>query len=277
MPNPYQVIFTEWSPPIFLTLAVPICGLIYLRGWAAIRRTRPMQFPAWRLAAFLGGLATIWAALASPLDGFADALLSAHMVEHLLLMSVAPPLLLLGAPQVPLLRGLPHFLTARVLGPLLSMHALRRLGRFLTAPVTAWLAMNLIFLGWHIPRAYDFALEHEAWHDFEHICFLASSILFWWPIVRPWPSNEQALGWRLLPYLVGADIVNTILSAFLAFCDRPLYAYYATQPNPFNICPLSDQIAGAAVMWVAGSLIFLVPAVAATVRLLDGASRLKSA
>jgi cytochrome c oxidase assembly factor CtaG len=199
------------------------------------------------------------------------------MVEHLLLMSFAPPLLLLGWPVVPLLRGLPRFVTVNVLGPLVRLQTLRRFGHFLITPLVAWLAMNLIFLGWHLPAAYDFALEHEHWHEFEHLCFLGTSILFWWPLIRPWPTRESYAGWLLLLYLVMADIVNTVLSAFLAFCDRPVYGYYVREPNAFHISPLSDQRAGAVVMWVIGSLIFLVPAVVLTLKLLqsEGADRAK--
>jgi cytochrome c oxidase assembly factor CtaG len=160
-----------------------------------------------------------------------------------------------------------------VLGPLLRLKALRTLGRFLTTPVVAWLAMNLIFLGWHVPSAYDFALEHERWHDFEHICFMSASILFWWPLIRPWPTSARYPGWYMLPYLVGADIVNTALSAFLAFCDRPVYVYYLAQPNPFDISPMADQVTGAVIMWVIGSMVFLIPAVFITVRLLQQDSR----
>ena len=219
------------------------------------------------------GLAMIWVAIASPLDGFADALLSAHMVEHLLLMSFAPPLLLLSWPVVPLLRGMPRLVRIYVFGPLIRRKGLRNLGHVLIAPLVAWLAMNLVFLGWHVPTAYDFALENERWHEFEHICFLATSILFWWPVIHPWPTQRLFTGWFLLLYLVMADIVNTLLSAFLAFCDRPVYGYYLREPNAFGISPLADQRAGAVVMWVVGSLIFLVPAVVVTFRLLQPKER----
>jgi cytochrome c oxidase assembly factor CtaG len=265
----YRAIFDDWSPPLFLTTALLITAALYTRGWYAIRKTRPTLFPTWRLVTFNLGIATIWLSIASPMDGFADALLSAHMVEHLLLMSFVPPLLLLGYPQVPLLRGLPHLFTVRILAPFLRIKWLRTLGHFLTKPVVAWLAMNLTFLAWHIPAAYDFALEHEHWHEFEHICFLATSILFWWPLIRPWPTTSRYPGWIMLPYLVAADIVNTALSAFLAFCDRPVYSYYLEHPNPFNISPKTDQVTGAVIMWVLGSLIFLVPAVFVTFRLLQ--------
>src|SRR5271170_1968994 len=174
MSSASRAIFAEWSPPIVLTGTLILIGIVYLRGWVAIRKTRPSQFPLWRLGAFVLGLATIWVSIASPLDGFADALLSAHMVEHLLLMSFVPPLLLLGYPQVPLLRGIPHAIIVRILAPFLRMKWLRALGHFLTKPIVAWLAMNLTFLAWHLPAAYDFALEHEHWHEFEHICFLTT-------------------------------------------------------------------------------------------------------
>ena len=269
MPPEYRVIFEQWSPPLFLTTAILLSAIVYTCGWFAIRKTRSALFPTWRLAAFLLGLATIWLSIASPLDGFADALLSAHMVEHLLLMSFVPPLLLLGYPVVPLLRGLPHGVIVHLIAPLIRSKLLRSLGHFLTTPLVAWLAMNLIFLGWHVPAAYDFALEHEPWHDFEHICFLGSAILFWWPIIQPWPSRARHGGWFTLLYLVSADIVNTVLSAFLAFCDRPVYSYYLRQPNSFNISPLSDQIVGAVAMWVVGSLVFLVPVVMIAMNLLQ--------
>jgi putative membrane protein len=276
MSSEFEAIFDEWSPPVFVTAMVFLSAIVYARGWFEVRKTRSSQFPAWRLAAFFLGLTTVWLAIASPLDGFADVMLSAHMVEHLLLMSFVPPLLLLGDPQVPLLRGLPRALIVRLLSPLFRLKALRVLGRFLTTPVIAWLVMNLLFLGWHVPSAYDFALEHEGWHDFEHICFLGSSILFWWPIIRPWPTSARYPGWVMIPYLVGADIVNTALSAFLAFCGRPVYDYYLTQSNPFHASPMTDQMAGAVIMWVIGSLVFLIPAVFVTVRLLQQDSKLQA-
>lgn len=269
MPPAYRAVFAEWSPPVFLTGALIVAAIVYTRGWIAIRRTRAAQFSVWRLGSFLLGLGVIWVSIASPLDGFADALLSAHMVEHLLLMSFAPPLLLLGYPVVPLLRGLPRVVVVSMLGPLMRSVRLRRLGHWLITPIVAWLLMNLTFLGWHVPTAYDFALEHEHWHEFEHLCFLGTSILFWWPLVRPWPTRSVYGGWLLLVYLVMADIVNTLLSAFLAFCDRPVYGYYLKEPNAFGISPLSDQRAGAVIMWVIGSLVFLLPAIPITFRLLQ--------
>jgi cytochrome c oxidase assembly factor CtaG len=226
-----------------------------------MRRVRASQFTTWRLVSFVGGMCVLWIAVGSPLDGFADVLLSAHMVEHLLLMSAAPPLLLYGLPAVPFLRGVPRFVLAYLVAPLLRWPFLRRLTDWLVTPLVAWLAMNLTFLGWHVPAAFDFALDHESWHAVEHLCFLVSSLMFWWCIVRPWPAPPQPRNWEILFYLLASDVINTMLSAFLAFCGRPVYKFYLTSPNPFHVSPSEDQTLGAALMWVFGSIVFLLPVI----------------
>jgi cytochrome c oxidase assembly factor CtaG len=261
-------IFRDWTLPVWLTLSIVLTAIIYLRGWVAIRRTRPQQFDPLRLGSFLGGLAVLWLSIGSPMDGFADALLSAHMIEHLLLMSAVPPLLLYGLPVVPLLRGLPSWIMRPVVAPLIRISALRRFSHWLTKPLVAWMAMNFSFLAWHVPAAYDFALEHENWHAVEHLCFLGTSILFWHCILRPWPAEAERRNWGILIFLISADFINTLLSAFLAFCDRPVYRFYVDHDNPFQVSPLSDQVLGAVIMWVIGSFAFLVPAMVITMRLL---------
>jgi len=97
---------------------------------------------------------------------------------------------------------------------------------------------------------------------------LPERILFWWPILRPWPSSMHGRNWGILIYLVSADVVNTLLSAFLSFYGRPVYSYYVDNPNPFHIPPLEDQVLGAVIMWVIGSLAFLLPAMLIAMRLL---------
>lgn len=269
MSDAVRDIFSEWSLPIWLTLSIVATALVYLHGWYAIRKTRSERFNALRIASFLAGLAVLWLSIGSPLDGFADAMLSAHMVEHLLLMSVVPPLLLFGWPVVPMLRGLPTALRNVIISPLIRSSSLRRLQHWLVTPLVAWLAMNLTFLGWHIPAAYDFALDHENWHAFEHMCFLATALLFWWCILRPWPAEPHPRNWGILIYLISADVVNTLLSAFLAFCGRPVYPYYLSHSSPFRIAPLEDQVLGAVIMWVLGSLVFLVPAIVIAYKLIE--------
>lgn len=268
MPDAVQEILKDWSLPVWLSLSVAVTALIYGRGYLAIRKTRPKLFTGVRLASFLAGLMILWLALGPPMDDFADALLSAHMVEHLLLMSVVPPLLLYGLPIVPILRGLPAPFRRHVVSPLLCLSPLRAFGRWILNPIVAWIAMNSAFLVWHVPSAYNFALRNEGWHIVEHLCFLVTSILFWWCILRPWPTKANRTNWGILIYLVSADVVNTLLSAFLAFCNRPVYSYYTDRANSFGVSPLEDQVLGAAIMWVIGSLAFLIPAMVITVELL---------
>jgi putative membrane protein len=262
-----QSAYLTWNIPPVATLALLLTALIYLRGWLLIGRTRPEQFPEWRLGCFLCGLFSLFLAIASPFDTLDGQLLSAHMGQHFLFMSVAPPLLLLGAPQVPLLRGLPRIVIRKVVGPLIRLHWLRHVGRFLTSLKPAWIAMNFAYIGWHIPAAYELALRSQNWHDVEHACFFFTSILFWWPILRPWPSRAT-LRWMLLPYLLTADFVNTGISAFLCFSGRVVYPSYAVRSNLLGVNPLYDQTAAGAFMWVFGSTVFLVPAFCITMRLL---------
>jgi cytochrome c oxidase assembly factor CtaG/ferredoxin len=228
-----------------------------------------MELPGWRAASFFAGLATIWLAIASPLDVLGNWLLLAHMVQHLLLMSVAPPLLLLGAPTVPLLRGLPRNWIREGFGPLFRSRTLHAVGRFLVHPATGWIAMNVAYLGWHVPAAYELALRSPAWHEVEHACFLSTSLLFWWTVLQPWPSRARWSRWAVVPYLVTADLVNTALSAFLAFSNRVLYPTYAAAPRIFGLSAMQDQAGAGAFMWVVGSAIYLVPAIGITLVLLS--------
>ncbi len=261
-------LFTDWDIPWIVTSTLALTALIYVRGWARIRRTRPGQFGVGRLAAFLAGIVALFVAVASPLDTFSESLLFMHMAQHYVLMSVAPPLIVLGAPAVPILRGLPRWMISRLLRPLFVSRVFDAAGSFLTRPRVAWLAMNAAYIGWHIPRAYEFALASENWHNFEHACFFFTNLMFWWPIIRPWPSRPLQSRWVLVPYLLLADIVNTGVSAFLCFSGRLLYPSYDAVPRPFGFSALNDQVAAGAFMWVCGSVVYLVPAVAIVARLL---------
>jgi putative membrane protein len=128
--------------------------------------------------------------------------------------------------------------------------------------------MNAAYIGWHIPRAYEFALSSESWHNFEHACFFFTNLMFWWPVLRPWPARITTSRWMLIPYLVLADVVNTGVSAFLCFSGRLLYPSYGEIPRPFGLSALDDQAAAGAFMWVLGSVVYLIPAVAIVAQLL---------
>jgi putative membrane protein len=242
---------------------------MYFRGWQTLHATMPERFGARRLSSFVGGIAALEIALASPIDTFDAFLLSTHMLQHMILMMIVPPLILLGDPAIPLLHGMPLWVSRDVLGPILSWSPLQRLGRGLTHPAAAWLLMALAMLGWHIPAAYEFALRSSSWHEIEHACFLVTSLLFWWPVVQPWPSRPQWPRWTMPLYLLLADFVNSALSAFLSFSGRVLYPWYAVVPRLGGISAQSDQVAAGVSMWVIGSFAFLIPAVIITAKLLS--------
>jgi putative membrane protein len=262
-------LFTRWDIPWIVTFALALSAMIYVRGWARIRRTRPRQFGVGRLAAFLGGILALFIAVASPLDTFSESLLFMHMAQHYVLMSVAPPLIVLGAPLVPMLRGLPRWMIRHVFRTRFIARAFPATSRFLARPRVAWLAMNVSYIGWHIPRAYEFALASENWHNFEHACFFFTNLMFWWPIIRPWPSSPLRSCWILIPYLLFADVVNTGVSAFLCFAGRLLYPSYDAVPRPFGLSALNDQVAAGAFMWVCGSMAFLVAVFAVITQVLS--------
>jgi putative membrane protein len=264
MPD-YPYLLRLWSVPPMATLAIELTALVYLRGWWRLRRSGVSFVPAWRALAFLSGLLTVWIALASPIDALNELLLMAHMLQHMLLMMVAPPLILLGAPLVPVVRGLPGLLRRTVAVPI-------RLGHALTNPIVGVLLMGLVMFAWHTPRWYELALRSEPWHEVEHASFLLVSLIFWWPVVLPWPSRAQWPRWAMVPYLLLADLQNTLLSAILAFSDRVLYPSYARAPRMFGLSALEDQVAAGAFMWVAGSIVFIVPAIVLTIHLLSSQS-----
>ncbi len=259
--------FAAWSFPIVPFVSLGLALILYLRGFLAARRTRCRHLQPWRAASFAAGVLSLWIALASPIDALDDYLLAAHMIQHFILMSIAPPLIVLGAPAVPFLRGLPRPIL-RCFRPLFQAPWFHPALAFLVHPVTAWLAMNIAYLAWHVPALFELTFQSERIHDFEHLCFFLTSVAFWHVVLAPWPSRPVWPRWSVIPYLLAADLVNTILAATLAFSGRVLYPSYALAPRITSLSPLRDQIAAGAEMWVLNSIVFLVPAVAITVQLL---------
>jgi putative membrane protein len=254
--------------PLVPLISLSLILVLYLRGWRSARKTRLRELPAWRAVSFVSGLLALCIALASPIDAFDDYLLTAHMIQHFILMSVAPPLLVLGAPIVPILRGMPH-LVIRSLHPVFRARWIRTMLHAITHPVFAWIAMNVAYLGWHVPAIFELTFRSERIHDFEHLCFFATSLLFWWVVLIPWPTRARWPRWAMIPYLLSADVVNTVLSATLAFAGRAIYPSYLVATRVCFLTPLKDQVAAGAEMWVLNSVVMLVPAIAIAMRLLS--------
>lgn len=235
-----------------------LVAFLYVRGWTRIRRLlrHPRDFE--RLLAFLGGLAVLFLATESPLATFDSLFLSAHMAQHLLLMMIAPPLMLWADPVLPLLRGLPRSFVKEGLAPFLNWMPLRRMGQFATKPIPAWCMFAFSTIFWHLPKVYELALHSSFCHGLQHASFFWTGILFWWPVIQPGPGRPNWPRWMPIPYLLSADILNTALSAFFVFSGRLLYpAYEAVRAS--SLSAQDDQTLAGLIMWVPGSLIYLIP------------------
>jgi putative membrane protein len=269
MAPPIQVDLASWSLPVLVTLVIHLVAFCYAVGWVRLRRVLRDAIPAWRFGAFLGGLFALWIAIGSPLITFDDESLTIHMIQHVLLMAVAPPLILLGAPALPLLRGLPRRFARRALAPFLRWQPLQGLGHTLTHPAICWLSAMGALIAWHVPALFELGLRSEFWHKVEHASFFATGLLFWWPVVQPWPSTARWPRWRIPLYLFTATLPCDVLSAFLAFCDRVVYSSYLNVPQHFSMSPLQDQECAGALMWVSATFIYLIPAVIITTQILS--------
>jgi len=233
---------------------------LYLDGWRTVSRRMPDRFGARHVVATMAGLASILLALTSPIDALSDLLCFVHMSQHLLLMMVAPPLLWMGAPVVPMLLGLPRSIR-RIIVTVAARPLSRRLNHFFADPRVGWVMFIVALWAWHVPVLYDLALRSENWHYVEHACFFVTALLFWRPVIQPWPTQVPWPRWAMIPYLVLADFQNSALAAILTFSDHVLYPTYGTVPRIWGLSALQDQAIAGVVMWVPGSLAFLLPVV----------------
>jgi cytochrome c oxidase assembly factor CtaG/polyferredoxin len=264
-----DAVLGSWSIRLEPTVGLLLTAFFYWRGWWKLHRQVPHRFAPWRLFSFASGLLVLFVAIASPLDAFAGLLLQVHMVQHLLLTMVAPPLVLLGLPYLPILSGLPRAVIRDALGPFLTWPLFRKGCRWLTHPLVCWGSYVVVSLGWHLSVLFELTLRSSGWHTFEHVCFLATGLLFWWPIVQPWPSRPHWPRWTMIPYLLLADLANTALSAFFSFSDRVLYPSYEAVPRLGNLTAVADQNIAGAIMWIVGGMAYLIPAAVITIEALS--------
>ena len=189
----------------------------------------------WQAGSLLIGLFLIWVAVASPVATWDHELLTVHMIQHLLLMTVAAPLILLGQPVMAFLLALPPRFARVVVCPLLRWRPVQQLGSWLAQPLVCWLAATAALVGWHIPAALTLGLRSEAWHVIELGSFLGTGLLFWWPVVQPWPSVSRPHRPTVL-YLLLATLPCDILSGFLVFSERihTLHTFRVATHGPFR-------------------------------------------
>jgi cytochrome c oxidase assembly factor CtaG len=238
-------VLEHWQLSAGPLAAALVAAALYV---GAAWRTR---WPGLRTATFLAGLAALLVALESGADAYADRLLSAHMVQHLLIAMVAAPLLVAGLPLTLALRALDPRPRSRLLRLLRS-----RLARTLVLPPVAWSLFAAVMLGSHLTPLYSLALRHDTLHALEHALYLGSAVLFWTPVLdaNPVPAHRLGAVGRVA-YLLLAMPVMAFVGAVLQSSDHVLYADYLAPARALGVSALSDQHDAGALMWVGGKLV----------------------
>jgi putative membrane protein len=245
--DPTGWLWSDWNlePTIAIGLLAMLAGYLFLTRDTGTDPDSGRVTTTRQKASFVGGLVTLFVALGPPLDDWSDHyLLLAHMVQHLLLILLAAPLLLVGIP-------------AWMLEPLTRNRITNTIGYWLTRPVIAYAIANLVVIVWHVPVFYDAALRSQPMHVLEHATFIATGILAWWPIAGPLPQWPRlALPLQSL-YFFAMTIPGGAVGAFITFAEPGLYTPYDTARRIFNIDLATDQQAAGLLMWVLVSTIYL--------------------
>lgn len=235
--------WTSGSIHVEVLLGVALLGLVYAAAWAR-RRGQPERA---RIACFYAGLVALLLTLNGPLHDLGDVyLFSAHMVQHLLLTLVIPPLLLLGTPG---------WMGDRLLAPLSERPVARRIALTVTRPVPALAAYTAALVLWHLPVAYDLALRVHAWHIVQHLTLLGAAAIAWWPVLSPSALAPRLHYGAQLLYVFAFGMPMTVVAAMIAGAEDLLYASYASAPRAFAITPFADQRLGGVIMWVPAGVI----------------------
>lgn len=251
----------EWRPDVIVVLSA--LAILYGVGWLRLRRQSVHGKVAtrWRLTAYMSGLAILATSLMSPIDRLGGDLFFMHMIQHMLVIQLVAPLLLLGNPFPFVLWALPTGPRLRIARLFTDESAFRRALAAVTRPGIAWLVFLTVYLGWHDTAAYNAALTHKWVHNLQHITFLLASMLYWWPIVGNAPHIHRKLpAWVKIPYLIGVIPPNMIVGVSIAFAEEILYSYYLTVPRIWGFTAIQDQQLAGAIMWIQGSDMYIWPA-----------------
>jgi putative membrane protein len=250
--------------PLVVCLAA---AALYALGGRGRRRV-------WREVSFYGGVAAVLAVLVPPFDGWADRSFALHMTQHVVLLTLAPPLLVLGRPWPRLWLAFPLGARRAVARGLAGSTAFRLAGRTLTRPPVALALMTAVLAAWHVPALYSAAVEHEGLHVLEHVTFVATALLYWGSLLEAPPVRARIDHVRRAAWLGAALVPGWILAIVLAFASTPLYDAYASLPHrPGGLSAIADQQLAAGVMWVPGSLAYLVAALVSFYRWLEPSPR----
>jgi putative membrane protein len=262
------------QPPI---VAAGLAALLYLLGGLRVAGARERRERGRRAACFFGGLALLVAVLAPPFDRLADSLFAAHMVQHIVLLEVVPPLLVLAHPWNRLWRPFPLGLRRTVArGVALAPEAapLRAFGRVLSAPLVAFALMNGALVVWHVPVLFDAALASQPIHDLEHATFFVGAMLLWAHLLGGGPFRARLTLPHRVAFAIGSMIVGWVLAVVLATTPSPLSSDYAALASrPLGLTALEDQHLAAGIMWVPGSIPWTVIALVCAYGWLDPSAR----
>jgi cytochrome c oxidase assembly factor CtaG len=267
-------LWSNWTFDPVLAGAMILAGWLYYRGVARLwSRPAASALPPWRAECFAAGLAIVLVALISPLDALSSALFSAHMVQHLLLIAAAAPLLVLGRPCIPILAALPASVR-RALIPRLRAPKFRSGLSQLCRPVIVWMVATATLWLWHMPWLYEAALRSAAVHATEHGLLLASAALFWFAVLpvgkrrdRSAVSSRQGMA---IIALVAMALQGMLLGIALAFSRSPWYASYATTTAAWGLSPIEDQQIAGLIMWIPASAVYFAAALALIGRAIAG-------
>lgn len=246
-----------WHIDLTVVLGLAVAAALYVVAAQTVSAAHPgSRWPRRRTAAYLAALGALGLALLSPIDTLSDDLLTVHMIQHLLLVSVAAPLLAASGIGTLALRAASADMRQRCLLPFLHS----RVVAALTFPVVGWFAFVGVMWGSHFSTLYNAALLDDGVHALEHLLYLAVATLFWWPLLSPDP-----LRWRLHPAgrllaLIAQIPPMSFLAMTIAGAAAPLYAAYLGRSDAFGLDALADQQIAGALMWVTGDIAFLIPA-----------------
>jgi len=253
---------------LWVSAPLILVALVYARGWLRVRKLDLHTIETWRAGSFVLGLLFIWLAVASPIAALDHELLTIHMVQHLLLMTLAPPLIWFGAPMKALLHGLPQGF-GNVMSHCFRSPPIQRLGWAIAHPAVCWLAAAATLVGWHVPSLFALGMRSGLWHTIEQVSFLASGLLFWRPVIKPGEGKSNGSEWPILLYLFVATLPCDILSGFLVFCNRVVYPVFLSSPQSNGLSALEDQQCAGALMWTCVTVVYLIAAAIFAARLLS--------
>lgn len=247
-----------WTVRPAVLLPLTIAGGLYALGSWRLARRSSTPLPPTRIGLAFGGLACVALALLSPLDALADRLFVAHMVQHMLLIMVAAPALLLADPFPIVLWALPRAVRVRAGRWLTRASPLGRVWRSITITAVTWFGYASVLWLWHLPLLYEAALADRVVHDAEHVTFFVAATLFWWPVIHPAPRFRPPTPYALrIVYLVLATFQTAALGLLLSLAPAVLYRSYAAARRE-GFGALEDQMWGGIVMWGVGGLIDMV-------------------